>query len=124
MTLAILITTTGRYTVPDQLIKHWRNVVQTKDIDTSLEIYNAMGERIQSFGAVGIVPAIWTHEPVPLGFPLAAVNKQFEERAQVVLGDPDYVGPMFTKGEDGRYLFVGVQSAWMMYLDRALFERS
>lgn len=131
MTLAILSTEIGSYTVPEHLVKHWRNTLQTKNIPATLDIYNAMGERIQSFGEVGVVPSIWTHAPVPLGFPLEAVHKQFEERVVVVLGNGEPNTPSLLKCgpdmniiyKDNRYYCDGVRMAWMMYLDRALTDR-
>lgn len=69
---------------------------------------------------------IWTHTPVPKGFPLRLVNARFEHRAASVLGD--YDSPVkfnvhYLKGDiytDFRYTDITVRTAWMMYLDLAL----
>lgn len=78
---------------------------------------------------------IWTHTPVPVDFPLAAVNARFEQRAKSVLGDwdepvnlqkwdgtlPDEIRTRYdSEFTDGRYVEYGVRQSWMMYLDCAL----
>lgn len=70
---------------------------------------------------------IWTHTPVPEGFPILEVNTRFEERAQSVLGDYDgsvdfsVWMPSEKEGfRDYRYKKEAVRMAWMMYLDLAL----
>lgn len=69
---------------------------------------------------------IWTHTPVPEGFPLLEVNTRFEERAQSILGDHDSsvdFNKHYIKGDlytDYRYVKPAVRMAWMMYLDLAL----
>lgn len=78
---------------------------------------------------------IWTHTPVPVDFPLAAVNARFEQRAMSVLGDwdepvnlqkwdgtlPDEIRTRYdSEFTDGRYVEYGVRQSWMMYLDCAL----
>lgn len=127
MTLAILTTTLARFTVPEHLVRHWRENVLAWDT-CSLEIYNAMGERIQFFGT-DTVPSIWTHEPVPLGFPIESVNKQFEERAAALLElrPDDFIKAVdlnIHSFNDNRYYHKTVRMAWMIYLDRAVFDRS
>lgn len=78
-------------------------------------------------GPEGIVPAIWTHTPVPLGMAIEAINKRFEERAATVLGDADYTVefrkhlPGYIHGfEDSRYYDEALRMAWMMYVDLAI----
>ena len=83
---------------------------------------------------------IWTHTPVPAGFPLQTVNARFEKRAACVLSDYDspvsfdtWTPALPTEKsdqydilfDDGRYVDVGVRTAWMMYLDLELahFDR-
>lgn len=75
---------------------------------------------------------IWTHTPVPAGFPLASVNARFEKQAASVLGDHDSRVDLSTwqphekEGfRDYRYKAPAIRAAWMMYLDLALehFDR-
>lgn len=127
MTLAILTTPIARYSVPEHLVKFWRERVTAGD-DSTLDIYNALGERMQSHGALFVVPAIWTHVPVPLGFPIEAIHERFERRAAVVLGE---LATTFLKctpdgnylNKDNRYYCDGMRMAWMMYLDLAISQR-
>lgn len=82
------------------------------------------------YGTKGIVPSIWTHTPVPVGFPIVAVQTEFEATACNVLGDYDNT-PNFDKcGQyddtrtnsynDNRYVSESVRAAWMMYLELAI----
>jgi hypothetical protein len=75
---------------------------------------------------------IWTHTPVPAGFPLVEVNARFEKRAASVLvyheGTVDFSTwqPHEKEGFcDYRYKKLTIRAAWMMYLDLALehFDR-
>lgn len=79
-----------------------------------------------------VIKPIWSHAPVPVGFPLQDVNARFELRAASVLGDYDGKVDFSTwqphekEGfRDYRYKQPGVRAAWMMYLDLALkhFDR-
>jgi hypothetical protein len=121
MTLAILTTPVARYSVPELLVNYWVSAV-IRTPGQCIEVYNAMGERIQLIGDDGIVPAIWTHTPVPLGFPIDAVHTQFEQRAAVVLSDGEF--PVdFSRIDENRYANAIVTCAWMMYLDLAISQR-
>ena len=75
---------------------------------------------------------IWTHTPVPVGFPLQTVNARFEKRAASILGDYD-VNVDFSTWQphekegfrDYRYKLPALRASWMMYLDLELahFDR-
>lgn len=75
---------------------------------------------------------VWSHTPVPDGFPLKTVNACFEKRAAIVLSDYNSEVDFSTwqphekEGfRDYRYKQPSVRQAWMMYLDLALkhFDR-
>lgn len=70
---------------------------------------------------------VWTHTPVPDGFPLVEVNERFEKRAASVLSDYETRidfstwQPHEKEGfRDYRYKVPTIRAAWMMYLDLAL----
>lgn len=98
-----------------------------EDIPVYITFCNDAGEQLADYGNKGIVPSIWTHTPVPVNFPIIAVQAKFEERAADVLGD-EMGAPCFDKCadramhriKDNRYWSVAVRCAWMMYLDLAI----
>lgn len=124
---AMLTTVVANYEVKPEQYLQAREAAYLLGNDALFQLWNGAGELIQSIGKTGVVPAIWTHTPVPMGFDLIALKQQFEERAASVLGDYDQV-VHFIKCkevlnhsiEDNRYYDPTVRAAWMMYLDQAI----
>lgn len=124
---AMLTTTVANYTVkPEQYAQARKAAYQLGD-DAHFLLTNNNGEYIQSIGNRGVVPSIWTHTPVPMGFDLIALKIQFEVRAISVLGDYDSVPSFVVCGpddgwlyKDNRYLCDRIRGAWMMYVDLAI----
>lgn len=95
----------------------------------SVYIDDALNQ-IAEYGDKGIVPSIWTHTPVPVGFPIVKVQAEFEEHASGVLGDYDspvnfdkcgqYDDTRTNTFNDYRYVSESLRAAWMMYLDLAI----
>lgn len=124
---AMLTTTVANYTVKPEQETLARNHAMLVGNDSLFQLWNGQGELIQSIGKTGVVPSIWTHTPVPIGFDLIAIKQQFEERAASVLGDYDHVVHFIKCNEvhnhsikDNRYYDPTVRSAWMMYVDQAI----
>lgn len=124
---AMLTTTVANYEVKPEQYAQARKAAYELGDDAHFTIHTGNGELIQSIGTVGIVPAIWTHTPVPMGFDLIALKQQFEERAASVLGDYDHKVLFIKCNEvlnhsikDNRYYDPTVRAAWMMYVDQAI----
>lgn len=124
---AMLTTTVANYSVKPEQYEQARKAAYELGNDAHFTIHNGNGELIQSIGTVGIVPTIWTHTPVPMGFDLIALKQQFEERAASVLGDYEYTPPFTVYSPDGtgmfkdnRYACPSLRAAWMMYVDQAI----
>jgi|GEM_PF-4725310 len=104
-------------------VKRYADMHPTHHISTVVEhkVHSPGMESSIEFecGPEGIAPAIWTHVPVPLGMPIAAINKRFEERAARLLSDVDHDVDL-SLAEDNRYLEDAVRCAWMMYVDLAI----
>lgn len=102
-------------------VQSWvdRYAAQNPDHDVEVQVEENI---YYGHGPVGIVPAIWTHTPVPLGMAIEAIHAQFEARAASVLSD--YEEPTNLASDpsyhDGRYKDTTVRAAWMMYLDLAI----
>lgn len=124
---AMLTTTVANYVVKPEQYAQVRKAAYGLDDEAHFLLTNNNGECIQSIGNRELVPAIWTHTPVPMGLSILALKKQFEERALHVLGDWDSV-PSFDVHSperaglytDNRYVHVGIRGAWMMYVDQAI----
>lgn len=98
-----------------------------EDIPVHITYSNAVTGQYADYGTKGIVPSIWTHTPVPVGFPIVAVQAEFEELAISVLGDWDSIPNLEKctrtnniKFIDNRYGSESVRAAWMMYLELAI----
>lgn len=98
-----------------------------EDIPVYIVYTNDAMNQVAEYGVKGIVPSIWTHTPVPVGFPIVKVQAEFEGYASGVLGD--YDSPVnFVKCTrttsmhftDNRYVSESLRAAWMMYLDLAI----
>lgn len=124
---AMLTTAVANYSVKPEQYAQARAAAYHLGDEAYFLITNNIGEHIQSIGNRSVVPTIWTHTPVPLGFDLIALKQQFEARALHVLGDWDSV-PSFDVHSperaglctDNRYVHVGIRAAWMMYVDQAI----
>lgn len=111
----------------------WDSRDQVKKVVYQEDLLEAdMVRAMEELGHLDPGDGIWTHTPVPAGFPLATVNARFEKRAASVLGDYDSAVDFSTwqphekEGfRDYRYKQPGVRAAWMMYLDLELahFDR-
>ena len=90
--------------------------------DHHILMRNGLCETVFSAGPKGIIPAIWTPQPVPVGLDIEALKAQFELRASVMLAD--YDRPVdFTPSTDigdARYNDINVRCAWIMYVDLAI----
>lgn len=106
----------------------WAGRCADKRPEDYICIYNSAGECTFEAGDKSIVPAIWTHVPVPLGMGIVALQENFEKRATHVLGDYNNGTPQLLKcvpdgpwiWKDNRYYCEGVRMAWMMYVDLAI----
>lgn len=124
---AMLTTTVANYEVKPEQYAQARKAAYALGDDAHFLLTNNNGEYIQSIGNRSVVPAIWTHTPVPMGLDVIALKQRFEERAASVLGDYDSV-PNFIKCipegnfifKDNRYYCDGIRGAWMMYVDQAI----
>lgn len=123
---AMLTTTVANYIVADNQHTDARNHAMLVGNDSLFQLWNDRLELIQSIGKTGVVPAIWTHTPVPMGFDLIALKQQFEERVVSVLGDHESTVNIAKCSEtlstikDNRYFDPTVRAAWMMYVDQAI----
>lgn len=98
-----------------------------EDIPVHIAYCDDASGQYAEYGTKGIVPSIWTHTPVPVGFPIVAIQTEFEELALSVLGDWDSIPNMdkCTRTNnisytDNRYVSESVRAAWMMYLTLAI----
>lgn len=90
--------------------------------DHHVQMHNDLGETVFSSGPAGIIPAIWTAQPVPVGLDIEALKAQFERSASVMLADHDRpvdFAPSKDIG-DARYSDISVRCAWIMYVDLAI----
>lgn len=124
---AMLTTTVANYIVADNQHTDARNHAMLVGNDSLFQLWNDRLELIQSIGKTGVVPAIWTHTPVPMGLDVIALKQRFEERAASVLGDYEYTPPFTVCSPDGtgmfkdnRYVCPSLRAAWMMYVDQAI----
>lgn len=85
------------------------------------------GRLLFDAGPTDLIPAIWTHTPIPQGMDIAKLNAQFEKGAARVLGDYDSTPCFRVCGpndggvyQDNRYYSEGIRMAWMMYVDQAV----
>lgn len=124
---AMLTTAVANYSVKPEQYAQARKAARDLGNEVIFTIHNGQGELIQSAGKFGVVPAIWTHTPVPMGLDVIALKQQFEERAASVLGDYEYTPPFTVCSPDGtgmfkdnRYVCPSLRAAWMMYVDQAI----
>lgn len=124
---AMLTTTVANYDVKPEQYAQARKAAYGLGDDAHFLLTNNNGEYIQSIGNRSVVPSIWTHTPVPMGFDLIALKQNFEERAASVLGDYEYTPPFTVCSPEGtgmfkdnRYVCPSLRAAWMMYVDQAI----
>lgn len=102
-------------------IESWARSYAKSYPEHQVQYWNSRCTLIFRSGPI-ITPAIWTHTPVPQGFDIEKLKREFEHRAGAVLSDyeeptnfaPDPSYP------DGRYKDTNVRAAWMMYVDLAV----
>lgn len=100
----------------------WAKSHAEKNPERHVVVRDEQGTVVYQSGPQSLVPCIWTHTPVPMGMPIEAIKKRFEERAVSVLHDHLLVPDFSTDPEwaDGRYKYSDILSAWVMYLDLAI----